>query len=407
MNYLTIIFIILFALSLTDFIYPRQEKLHKQMYAIAFGLTYFLFTIKYYYGGDIIFYSHLYDSIASPVVLLSDPSNKLLGNYMEPGFLLFLSTLKHLGFSFWMMTAIVSTIYFYAIYLLFKKIPSKKTFALLILVVLDFNLIFATFRQCLAVSFFIFMLLAYIDKKYWKSILFLILALSMHKSTLFACAFLVIALTLKSYKSTKHNYYFLIVLLFLFSLFSFSDTIRFILEKTNASEWIIFSVEHHLLLAQRLQSIFVLYFITIFTVAFYYRNEEDTGREKRIIQWVSFVALLMVVVLYQYWYLLTRFRSFFIPIVLVFVFRLLHEHKAKYIWFRQGAVICIYLLFSALITRRAIEQNNLESGIYDTSTIFSRITKSEEQIKKEQLRKANIFWSKEFGKPLEQSNIND
>ena len=50
MNILIVIFVILFVLSLTDFILLKQKRIHNQIYHVAFFITFFLFTIKYYHG---------------------------------------------------------------------------------------------------------------------------------------------------------------------------------------------------------------------------------------------------------------------------------------------------------------------------------------------------------------------
>jgi hypothetical protein len=144
-----------------------------------------------------------------------------------------------------MMTAIISTIYFYSLHFFLQKISEKRIFALFLIVVLDYNLIFAAFRQCLAVSFFMLTILAYIDKKYFKAIIFFILLLLMHKSAFFASIFFIIAISLNSYNANRANYYLLTALLFLFVFFSFSDIILFFVLKLNLPGSIVASVKHH------------------------------------------------------------------------------------------------------------------------------------------------------------------
>ena len=114
MDWLTFIFVVLLLFSLTDFMWPGQQKLHRQLYELAFFVTYFLFTIKYYYGADIATYVPVYENIESPQVLLTQGSKH--SSTFELGYLLFCSVLHHVGVSFWLMTAIVSTFYFYAIH---------------------------------------------------------------------------------------------------------------------------------------------------------------------------------------------------------------------------------------------------------------------------------------------------
>jgi hypothetical protein len=66
------------------------------------------------------------------------------------------------------------------------------------------------------------------------------------------------------------------------------------------------------MLGQKLQSVFVLYFIGLFAFALYFRKNVDNTRERRFLQWLSFISLLLIVFLYQNFYLLNRIRSYII-----------------------------------------------------------------------------------------------
>ncbi|MDR0830967.1 MAG: hypothetical protein LBN95_12800, partial [Prevotellaceae bacterium] len=85
MNLIIIIFIVLFVLSFTDF-FPLEQKSHNIIYGVAFFLTYFLFTIKYYYGGDIYHYVPVFDKIESFSVILAGQSK--FKDDFEMGYLL-------------------------------------------------------------------------------------------------------------------------------------------------------------------------------------------------------------------------------------------------------------------------------------------------------------------------------
>ena len=74
--------------------------------------------------------------------------------------------------------------------------------------------------------------------------------------------------------------------------------------------------------------------------------------------------------------------------------------------FRQLLIVVVYIFSIYSIRSRYIEQNRLKSGIYNTSTVFSLLNKSKEEIKKEQLKKASIYWVKEFEQVGEVNLIN-
>ena len=84
------------------------------------------------------------------------------------------------------MTAVISTLYFIAIYQLFKQLKEAKIFALMILVIMDIGVMYAALRQCLAISMFIFMILALQKNKTTNSIIYALLAILFHKSAIFA-----------------------------------------------------------------------------------------------------------------------------------------------------------------------------------------------------------------------------
>lgn len=405
MNLLTIIFVTLLLFSLTDFMWPGQKKLHKQLYYIALFVTYFLFTIKYYYGPDILTYVPVYENIEKPSYLLQHGSR--YNNIFEFGYLFFCSILRHIGVSFWLMTAIVSTFYFYAIYKLFERIPNKRTFALFILVLLDSNLIFAEFRQCMAVSFYIFMILAILDKKHIPAILYFIFVASLHKSGLYIGTLTLFTIILfGNTRGSAANYWLLGGVLLLFCFISTKEIILSVLSRFSISHSVSNSIIHHLQLERKIQVIFILYFIAIFIISL--NMDKIRSYPMKKLQWVVFAGFVVVVLLFQYYYLLNRIRSYFLPFFLLFIFRLTSAEqfqKIKVKNFRllnQLSVVMVYLILSRNIVVGNIEQSKLESKIYVASTIFERSNKSEAEIKKRQLDKAKLYWERDFKKHFQQ-----
>ena len=63
MGLITTIILVLLCFSVTEFILPSNKRIHEQLYKVAFFVTFFLFTIKYYYGADVINYYKVYNNI--------------------------------------------------------------------------------------------------------------------------------------------------------------------------------------------------------------------------------------------------------------------------------------------------------------------------------------------------------
>ena len=72
MNIVSILLLVLFILSLTDFLFVNQPKLAQQLYRLSFFVTFFFVSIKYYYGVDIALYIPLYEKVESPMYILKD-----------------------------------------------------------------------------------------------------------------------------------------------------------------------------------------------------------------------------------------------------------------------------------------------------------------------------------------------
>jgi hypothetical protein len=392
MNLLIIIFVCLFVLSLTDF-FPLERKSHKILYEFGFFLTFFLFSIKYYYGGDILHYVPVYEGLETPLQVLNGSK---YADQFEVGYLFFCSTCKFFGLSFWAMTFIINAIYFYVIHKLFNKIRSKQIFALFFLVILDYNLIFAAYRQCFAVSFFILMFLAFMESKYFKCFLYLGLTSLMHKSGLYICIITLFFMCMNYVAQLeKRNFYLLIAIFFLMLILSLKDIILPILENFSLSETSLESIGHHLLLGKKFQSILIIYLILTLIVVYHYKNLENNK-----VKWIVFLSMLMLMALYQHYYILNRIRSYFLPILIVYVFNLMYNHRpfANTIILRQVFIVLFYLFSLNAIRAKYMDFNVLlsESRIYDTCTVFERINKSENEIKRIQMQKAKIYWKKEF-----------
>jgi len=388
MNYLTILLVVLLLLSLVEFSFARHKILCDQLFHIAFAFTVFWVGIKYYIGPDIFSYVPFYETIQPLKDIISGHYN---GSF-EIGFAIFCSSLKSIGFSFWGMTVAVTLIYFAAIYKLFKQLKSHRIFALFILMLLDANLVLYQFRECLAVSFYLLMVLFLFKKKYIASFLMIILATAVHKSGLFMCIGTFLVYELRFIKINKQAYILLFMLLILFLIIPLKEFILPIIDQLPLQESVVDSIKHHLLLEKNFQTIFIVYAVTLFCTAYYSRFSKEDAKW----HWIIFACLLIIVILFQYYFILNRLRSYFLPLALVYIINAIVTSEHKSVLPKQILVLSILLFAANFYRRYNVELENSISKINIGYTVFDLKHKSEEQIKKEQMEKAAKFWEYEY-----------
>ncbi|MEE0990015.1 MAG: EpsG family protein [Paludibacteraceae bacterium] len=398
MSYITIIVLILFGFSFTDFILPKNKTLHEQLYKIAFFITFFLFTIKYYYGADVVNYYKVFNKLPGSFVEVFELTK---GKYaFEVGFLYFMAIIKWLGLSYWWMTAIVSMIYFYAIYKLFELIPSYKILALLILVLLDYNLIFATHRQCLAVSFYILMYFSYIDKKYIKMLIYAILTILMHKSGVI-CVLPVLFLWSLKFFPKRRDFLVCLVFLFLMVLIPLQQILIHVINILPINVAIKMSLSYHVLFFNRYQGILILYSVILFLL--FLLNIDNPIYKKMSV--IVFVGAITISVFYQSQAILWRLRSYFLPFIVVYLFTASHfyitsnEVTCSRLFNKSGklviAIVTIYIMGYSAKSIYSVNKimNETPSAIYEKSTIFDLISKDGEEIKSDRLQRAKEYWA--------------
>ena len=388
MNYFTILLVVLLLFSLVELSFAKHKVLCDQLFHIAFAFTVFWVGIKYYIGPDISSYVPFYENIQS----LKDIFSGHYSGSFEIGFAIFCSSLKSIGLSFWGMTVIVSIIYFSAIYKLFKKLSSYRTFALFILVLLDYNLLLYEFRQSLAVSFYIWMVLFLFNKRYTASIIMLIISSFVHKSGLFMSVGTFLIYWIRFIKIDKQAYALLLTLLILFLIIPLKDFLLPIINRLPLDSLVINSIKHHLLIAKLFQWIFIIYAMIIFCTAYYGNFTKENAKW----HWIIFACLLLIVLLFQYWFILNRLRSYFLPLAIIYIINTIQKSKNKSVLPKQILVFAI-LFFAGIFYRgyhKGLERS--VSKVNETSTIFQLFTKSKEQVKNEQMQKADKFWKYEY-----------
>lgn len=399
MNYIVIILTIAFLFGFSDFLTERYPRLQRDLYYIAFALISFLFAIKYYYGPDIWNYARFYDELGTPQSLIAHPD--IIPFRFEFGFAFFCSLLKSWGLSFYWMTFVLNALYFLAIGLVFSKIERKRSFALAILVILDFNIIYIEYRQCLAVVAFLLMVLCVEKRKYLWTLVFAVLTVSFHKSGAMA----VVPTLLYHFISTRYTqvtlYQFILAILVLMFLLPVTQVSVAFLQHLPLPDNYIGSIEHHLLLGRQVQIIFVLYVVVLICLAHY---AQYCRTRTQIIASAAMIGLILVALFYQYYYLLNRVRSYFTPLVILFVFQFVQNAENKQASVPYGAlikqltcaVIMVYLAHTIYATHRST--NAMKNKVCDTCTVFDLIDHRPVDVQNAQMKKAERWWAEDFMK---------
>lgn len=383
-------------MATTDFMFPNMPRLKNDIYKVSFFIVYFLFTIKYYYGADIHTYVPQYENIPSISYILAHPFDMRF----ELGYSIFCSILKSFGCSYWCMTAIISTIYFTAIYTLFKHLKTNKIFALMILVVIDNNLIFAAFRQCLSVSFFIFMILALQKRKYIETIICASLTILFHKSGIFVVLPTLLYLLIPNYIIKQYIFQILLLLLCVLLFFPLIKLITPIVGLLPLPDQSLESIQHHLLLGRTAQVVFLVYLTTILCLTYFSKNQTN---KINTIKYTVIIGLILIVCLYQYYYVLNRMRSYFLPFIIIYTINSAYEYfkdNNKLLPYstllKQLSILFIFIYVSYFTYTIEKTYSQTISQFYDRTTIFELRHHSKAEIRARQLKKAETYWLKDF-----------
>lgn len=398
MNLITFILVVAMLFGLTDFLTERYPRLQRDIFYIAWFVVSFLFTIKYYYGADIWHYANFYKDIQKPHYVLMYPDE--IPQHFELGYALFCSILKSWGVSFYWHTAIISIFYFVVIAALFTRIKRKRSFALTILVVLDYNCIFATYRQCLAVGCFVLMVLCLQEKKYLWVIVCALLTAAFHKSGAFVVSIVLFYYMVRSKWVQPYVYQLLLIILILVFLLPLARFSSGFIEHLPLPESYLNSISHHLLLGRQVQFIFLVYVATLVVVTHFSQYHHSPSEA---ITAATIVGLVFVVLMYQYYYILGRMRSYFIPLVITYVFNLVQQTEdEKKPSIPYGALMkqvsCVVIFFYMVHSVRVftLDAQKMKNPIYNACTVIDLIDHRAVDVQNKQMTQARLWWEQDF-----------
>ena len=399
MNYIVLIISVVILFGVADLLTVQYPRLQKQLYYIAISITYFLFVIRYYYGPDIASYVPFYENPPT----LNQILNPDISLEFEKGYALFNLVCYRIGLDYWGMTAIITTLYFIAIALLFRLVPSNRSFGLMVLIALDYALIYAQNRQCLAVSFFIFSVLLLRNKRFLWAILCAVICFSMHKSAPFVLLLTFIYFFVRRLRAKEYVYQIILFVLIIMVFVPVGKISSNLISALPFSSSIIASLQHHFMLGTNIQVIVLLYASVLICI----QHLIQYG-DKRSFTWISYIAFLGIVIticFYQYYFILNRIRSYFLPFIIVYVLQMVHsstQNKAKHIPYfsllRQTVAI-IALLFSIHSVFSFYRMSKkISCPLHKTCTIFNLIDTPSWAVKNQQMKIAKHFWENDYMK---------
>ena len=393
-NYAIIIMLTAIGFGFMDLLTDRWPVLQRQLFPMVTLVLYFLCIIAYFYGPDIVTYVPYYETIGS----LSDVWNAQ-DNGFEMGYSLFCSGLHSLGLSYWWMTWVIKTLYSAAIVLLLRQLPRRQIFALSCVVMTDINLIMHETRQCLAVSFFIFMILLLQHRRYLWAVLCAVVTVSMHKS-----GFMPVGLTLCGilmYRTRQYSaaYTLLTIVFLILVALPIQRISTSLLAGLPLSEDYISSLAHHLSVGLQFQTVAVIY-LAILLVFSLYLSYDSTRRYT----WMAFMALAgmaVIVLLYPYYFLLVRIRSYFVPFIVYYLVLVLSDdQRTRAVPYGQMIKQALMLLVLFFYIHVAVSQERgarlLHSPVYRASTVFELKNASSRQIRNRQMKVACEYWQKDY-----------
>ncbi len=387
MSYLMILELVTFVFVIAECLAVGHEKLQRQIYYLAFIWVAIWCTAKYAYGPDIQTYIPFYESLHHPIGDLSNPDL-----YFEKGFIFYCSCLKSIGLTFWGMTAVISIGYFTAIALLWKQLKSYKTVGLLALVCLDYTLILMELRQCIAVTFFIFMILAFQKKRYIWCIVCALIVIPVHKSGLIILLCTMLFYAFRKVPVTNRGYLLLAVMLLLLLFAPLQPLLAKMASLLPISGSILRSLEHHLLVGKTFQKVFILYLATLLCLAYYKRNDASN----KTFHWIMWCCGAIVVILYTNWFLLNRLRSYFLPFLIIYIINTLQAKDVKEILPRQiyTVVVLGYFLVVALMIPHT--NSKLRYPTDKVSLVFERTKHTERELTNRQMKMAHMYWEYDY-----------
>lgn len=395
-NYAALIMLVAVGCGLLDLLTDRWPAVQRQLFPVVTLVLYTLCVIAYYYGPDIWTYVPYYEEIESPVYIWTHASDKKL----ELGYSLFCSVLNGLGLSYWWATWVVKTLFFSAIYMLLRRLPRRQILAMAVVVMTDTNLIMHEMRQCLAVAFFIFMVLLMQNRRYILALLCAVLTVSMHKSGFLPVGLVWLGIFVYQTRQYAAVYTLLIIALLVVMTLPVQHISASALEVLPMPESYIKSLSHHLVLGLQFQTIAVIYLALLLML-----NLCLSYDRRARYSWIAFTVLsgmAVIVLLYPYYYLLARMRSYFAPFIVYYIIAAWSGQERLSIPYenliKQTVIVLVlgYFTYTAVSLERS--SRLLHTPAFRACTLFELRHAGSRQVRDRQLKTAYSYWTQDYMK---------
>ena len=383
--------------GLLDLLTDHWKVLQRQLFLFVLLTMYVVLVIRYYYGPDIWLYVPHYEGIPHPSQLLAHPE---MASF-EFGYDMFCSLAHWSGMSYWGMTAIITTLYFLALGLLLRLLPKRQIFALGCIILMDYHMIINENRECLAVTFFIFAVLLLQKRHYILALLCAMVTILTHKSGFMPVGLLLVSAVLYNCRQNTSLFTLLTIALLIMIALPVQRISGSILQILPLPGDYIKSIQHHLQLGRQIQIIGAIYLLVLFAINMFLHY----GKQTRY-TWIALVALVgltCVVVFYQYYYLLNRIRSYFVPFVIYYVIMLMSdEERSRLVPYasliKQSMMVLLLVYYVHLTATQIRAGRQLHEPIHRACTVFQLRNASEKQIRNRQMQLAYQYWTRDFMK---------
>jgi len=391
LNLVTLISVILLCAMIIEWLLAGFERMQRDVFGLVFCVVAVLFTSKYYYGPDITTYVMLYDVIGDFHQFIT---GKGITSY-ELGYVGFCSLCHTFGLSYWGMTAVISIMIFAALYLLIKRLRYGRVMALALIIIMNPDLIYAQFRQCISVSLFIFAVLLADRRKYIVALLLAVLAMTMHKSAEFMIVPAILYYMVQPRKMEMSSLGTMLLVLCLLVLIPTEGIVESLIEYMNLPRSSEKSLRMHVSFSNLRQSNLFIYGAALVSLMTFSAGKR--GKSAMLV--AAMMALIVSVVFYQYYLMVPRLRAYFLPFAVVAIIEAGIEVKEENIpWstlVRQTSKVIVlgFLIYKTA----AFNINSSKDGdVLKMSTVFELTCNTKEELQERQMERAEQFWDEAF-----------
>lgn len=289
-------------------------KTNKNKLIISLLILFVFLAFRYNYGNDYKFYLEIYNNIKE-------------GIYTRAGndFVFKMWNIISVNYAFLLGSS--SLLYVFTIYCLIKKYAKESKFFISLLLLLVNPYLFlihlTTIRQTMALCFLILFIIFY-KNKYCK-LIFTILGIGCHFSSILIFPFVVI---LKNFRLTKKSVYIIYVILFILMSTNLLETLILVFGRFINNNFLFYLETNKV---GSLRTLLLNIIINLFIVKYYKEVDEDY----RVVYNMTFVGSLLSILSIKFAMLfrIQMYFEIFIIVIVPYLFEKENESKKKYFFY--------------------------------------------------------------------------